>query len=152
MLTKDFIREVKSLGFIVDKSDEGTALIENSKNVTVAYVIIDKMYEFDTAYYVFEEIPESIKKKLFDLLVEYTSKPIDEREEPQKFYLKFKLPTNYSDDFLNLNRTFDWFEISTKSNSDKFQTQFTQKEIDEMKVKFEVAFSDFEQIPIDWEE
>lgn len=152
MLTKDFIREVKSLGFIVDKSDEGTALIENSKNVTVAYVIIDKMYEFDTAYYVFEEIPESIKKKLFDLLVEYTSTPIDEREEPQKFYLKFKLPTNYSDDFLNLNRTFDWFEISTKSNSDKFQTQFTQKEIDEMKVKFEVAFSDFEQIPIDWEE
>lgn len=66
--------------------------------------------------------------------------------------MKFKLPTNYSDDFLNLNTTFDWFEISTKSNLDKFQTQFTQKEIDEMKVKFGVTFSDFEQIPIEEDE
>lgn len=149
MLTKDFIREVKSLGFIVDKSDEGTALIENSKNVTVAYVIIDKMYEFDTAYYVFEEIPESIKKKLFDLLVEYTSTPIDEREEPQKFYLEFYLIENDGHNCLNYDKTKDVFTLDTCMETSDVQTLFTQKEIDEIKEKFDVALSDFEQIPIE---
>lgn len=152
MLTKDFIREVESLGFIVDKSDEGTALIENSKNVTVAYVIIDKMYEFDTAYYVFEEIPEPTKKKLFNLLVEYTSTPIDEREKLQKFYLEFYLIENDGHNFLNYDKTKDVFTLDTYIETSDVQALFTQKEIDEIKEKFDVALSDFEQIPIDWEE
>lgn len=152
MLTKDFIREVKSLGFIVDKSDEGTALIENSKNVTVAYVVIDRLYEFDTAYYVFEEIPEPTKKKLFNLLVEYTSTPIDEREKPQKFYLEFYLIENDGHNFLNYDKTKDVFTLDTYIETSDVQTLFTQKEIDEIKEKFDVTLSDFKQIPIDWEE
>lgn len=152
MLTKDFLREVEKLGFIVDKSDEGYALIENSKNVTVAYVVIDRLYEFDTAYYVFEEIPEPTKKKLFNLLVEYTSTPIDEREKPQKFYLEFYLIENGGHNFLNYDKTKDVFTLDTYIETSDVQTLFTQKEIDEIKEKFDVTLSDFKQIPIDWEE
>lgn len=152
MLTKDFIKEVERLGFIVDKSDEGTALIENSKNVTVAYVIIDRLYEFDTAYYVFEEIPEPTKKKLFNLLVEYTSTPIDEREKPQKFYLEFYLIENDGHNFLNYDKTKDVFTLDTYIETSDVQTLFTQKEIDEIKEKFDATLSDFKQIPIDWGE
>lgn len=42
--------------------------------------------------------------------------------------------------------------LPVTKNLDKFQTQFTQKEIDEMKVKFGVTFSDFEQIPVEEDE
>ena len=39
--------------------------------------------------------------------------------------------------------------MSTRSQSFGFQTQFTQEEIDEIKEKFGVTLSDFEQIPIE---
>ena len=148
MLTKDFIREVKAIGFVAIAGD-GYFIVKDSKGYNVAFVDTTIMYRFDTIYIDFEELSEFDRKRLFDLLVKYASTPLEDREAPQKFYLKFKLPTNYSDDFLNRNTTFGWFEINTKSNSDKFQTQFTQKEIDEMKVKFGVTLSDFEQIPVE---
>ena len=128
MLTKDLIKEIEKLGFAVEKGGNGKYLwIKDSRKLFMAFVDTTEMYVFDTAYNAFDELQESDKKNLFNLLVKYASTPSDEREEPQKFYMKFKLPTNYSDDFLNLNTTFDWFEISTKSKLDKFKTQFTQK-------------------------
>ncbi|MDD7730965.1 MAG: hypothetical protein SPI61_00415 [Ezakiella sp.] len=148
LTTKDFIKEVKAIGFVAIAGD-GYFIVKDSKGYNVAFVDTTIMYRFDTIYIDFEELSEFDRKRLFDLLVKYASTPLEDREAPQKFYLKFKLRTSYSDDFLNRNTTFDWFEINTKSNSDKFQTQFTQKEIDEMKVKFGVALSDFEQIPVE---
>ncbi len=148
MLTKDFIREVKAIGFVAIAGD-GYFIVKDSKGCNVAFVDTTIMYRFDTIYIDFEELSEFDRKRLFDLLVKYASTPLEDREAPQKFYLKFKLRTSYSDDFLNRNTTFDWFEINTKSNSDRFQTQFTQKEIDDIKEKFKVTFSDFEQIPVE---
>lgn len=146
LTTKKFIKEVEKLGFrFLQCTKDIEIYYENNQ---VAYVSWYRRFYVGTTYK-FRDLPKELQEKLFNLLVEYASTPPDEREEPQKFYMKFKLPTNYSDDFLNLNTTFDWFEISTKSNLDKFQTQFTQKEIDDIKEKFGVTLSDFKQIPIE---
>ena len=150
LTTKEFIKEVKKLGFIVEEDTGAIEIYLN--NERIAYVYRYEIFSANTAYIPFDVLSKEFVEKLYSLVDEYARTPLEYREEPQKFYLKFKLPTNYSDDFLNLNTTFDWFEISTKSNLDKFQTQFTQKEIDEMKVKFGVALSDFEQIPVDEDE
>lgn len=147
MKTKEFITEVKKLGFRVINFSDCLSIYSGIEQIV--YLSKCKAFCVNTAYAHFAILPKESREELYSLVNEYASTPLEDREEPQKFYLKFKLPTNYSGDFLNLNRTFDWFEINTKSNSDKFQTQFTQKEIDKIKEKFKVTFSDFEQIPVD---
>ena len=146
LTTKKFIKEVEELGFrFLQCTKDIEIYYENNQ---VAYVCWYRRFYVGITYK-FCDLPKELQEKLFNLLVKYASTPLEDREAPQKYYLKFKLKTNYSDNFLNLNTTFDWFEINTKSNSDKFQTQFTQKEIDEIKKRFGVTLSDFEQIPID---
>lgn len=147
MLTKDFIKEVEELGFRFLQCTKDIEIYY--ENHQVAYIFWHWRFYGGTTCWFRDHLPKELQEKLFDLLFEYAKTPLEDREEPQKFYLKFKLKTNYSGDYLNLNTTFDWFEISTKSNSDKFQTEFTQKEIDEIKEKFGVTLSDFEQIPIE---
>ena len=153
LTTKEFIKEVEKLELYVDKSEKfGHILVIDGDHRLVAYVKNNDKCQFSTAFASFDNLLEPIQRKLIELIGMYASTPPDKREEPQKFYMKFKLPTNYSDDFLNLNTTFDWFEISTKSNLDKFQTQFTQKEIDEIKERFNTNLDDFEQIPVEEDE
>ena len=147
LTTKKFIKEMEKLGFRFLQCTKDIEIYYENRQV--AYVSWYRRFYVGTTCWFRDHLPKELQEKLFDLLFEYARTPLEDREEPQKFYLKFKLKTNYSGDYLNLNRTFDWFEISTKSNSDKFQTQFTQKEIDDIKKRFGVTLSDFEQIPID---
>lgn len=155
MRTKEFITEVKKLGFKVNVKNIKDIWIENSNGSNVAYVGRYKMYGFDTAFFAFEIIPESHKVSLFNLLICYTRTPLDEREYPQKYFLKFEaLTDNGSGTYLNYYKSGDSLGMSTRSQSFGFQTEFTQKEIDEIKEKFGVTLSDFRQIPVDeyWEE
>lgn len=153
MKTKEFIRKVKKLGFNVNVKNIKGIWIENSNGSNVAYVCRYKMYEFDTVFFAFENIPELKKVSLFNLLVEYASTPLDEREEPQKFYLQLTtLIATGTENYLNHNTTNGSFVLSGRCQTPKWQTQFTQAEIDEMKEKFGVALSDFEKIPVTDEE
>lgn len=149
LTTEEFIKEVEKLGL---KIIQCTNCIEiYHENHQVAYVLRNRRFYLRMTYK-FCDLPKELQEKLFILLVEYTRTSLDKRGETQKFYLKFKLRTNQSGKFLNRNTTFDFFELNSKYNSNKFQTQFTQEEIDEIKEKFGVTLSDFEQIPIEEDE
>lgn len=154
MLTKDFIKEVEKLGFAVDKGDNGKYLwIKDSRKLFVIFVDTTKMYVFDTAYNAFDELQESDKKNLFNLLVEYASTPSDEREEPQKFYLKFDIKSSDSYHYINYKEFLNSIEIHDKVNNlNGYETQFTQKEIDELKKKLGVTFINLIQIPVEEDE
>lgn len=153
MRTKEFITEVKKLGFKVNVKNIKDIWIENSNGSNVAYVGRYKMYGFDTTFFAFEIIPESHKVSLFNLLICYTRTPLDEREEPQKYFLQFEaLTDNGSGTYLNYYKSGDSLGMSTRSQSFGFQTEFTQKEIDEIKEKFGVTLSDFRQIPVEEDE
>lgn len=110
------------------------------------------MYKFNILYDSFQELSEPDRKRLFNLLVEYASTPSDEREEPQKFYMEFKIEPKDSCRYLNYSELFNSIELNNKTNLNGFQTQFTQKKIDNIKKKFGVTLSDFEQIPIEEDE
>jgi hypothetical protein len=147
LTTKKFIKEVKAIG-LVAKVGEGFILVEDSKGNNLAYIDTTIMYRFDTIYIDFEELSEFYRKRLFNLLVEYASTPIDEREEPQKFYLKFKTKTSGLSHYLNYRKSYNSIELNDKNSTNDYQTRFTQKEIDELKKKLGCTFSDFEQIPV----
>lgn len=157
MKTKEFIKEVEKLGFKVNVKNIKGIWIENSNGSNVAYVCRYKMYEFDTAFLAFENIPESHKVSLFNLLICYTRTPLNEREEEKKFYLKQNLKDKWLERnafyYLNLNIDKNIYLIDSYANTDTFKTQFTQAEIDKIKEKFNTNLEDFEQVPVeDYEE
>lgn len=154
LTTKKFVKEVEKLGFSVEKGGNGKYLwIKNSRKLFVAFVDTTEMYVFDTAYNAFDELQESDKKNLFNLLVKYTSTPHDEREEPQRFYLKFDIKSSDSYHYLNYKEFLNSIELHNKVNNlNGYKTQFTQKEVDELKKKLGVTFSNLKQIPVEEDE
>lgn len=150
MRTKEFITEVKKLGFKVNVKNIKDIWIDNSNGSNVAYVSRYRMYEFDTAFLAFEITPESHKVSLFNLLICYARTPLEEREYPQKFYLQLTtLIAAGTENYLNYNTINGSFLLSGRWQTPLYQTQFTQAEIDEMKEKFGDALSGFEKIPVD---
>lgn len=151
MLTKDFIKKVEELGLYVDKSEKfGLILVTDSNHGLVAYVKNNERSQFSTAFNSFDNLLEPIQRKLIELIGMYARTLPDKREQEQKFYLKFApLVDNGSFSYLNYNNEEDLLRLSDCFQSSTFQTQFTQKEINHLKEKFKVTFSDFEQIPIE---
>ncbi len=102
-----------------------------------------------TVYNSFRYLPKELQEKLYNLIDEYARTPIEDREEQQKFYLKFIIESSKSCHYLNYRESFNSIELNNKTDLDGYKTQFTQKEIDELKKKLGVTFSDLEQIPVD---
>ena len=149
LTTKKFIKEVEELGFRFLQCTKDIEIYY--KNRQVAYVCWFRRFYVGITYN-FCDLPKELQEKLFNFLVEYASTPPDEREEPQKFYMKFKIEPKDSCRYLNYSELFNSIELNNKTNLNGFQTQFTQKEIDEIREKFKVTLCDFEQIPVEEDE
>lgn len=150
LTTKEFIKEVKKLGFGVNDKNISGIWIENSNGEHVAYACRYKMCKFDTCFIAFDNISEFNKVSLFNLLDEYARTPIGEREEPQKYYLMNKWLKNIDNHKCFLNRFLDsYYFLGNITENSSFKTQFTQAEIDEIKEKFNVSLKDFEKIPVE---
>ena len=145
LTTKKFIKEVEKLGFEVGESMDAILIFYGRGQVS--YVRINERF------YVgmidgFENLPEELQAKLYYLMDEYARTPLDEREKTVKFFLRFKGDKLGINNYLNYSVTLDWLVIREKMDSENFKTQFTQKEIDEIREKFKVTLCDFEQIPV----
>lgn len=145
LTTKKFIKEVEKLGFEVDEGINIISIYDGDDEI--AYVYKDKRFYAGT-YCEFSECLEELQEKLYDLLYEYARTLIDEREKTVKFFLRFKGDKLGINNYLNYSATLDWLVIREKMDSENFKTQFTQKEIDEIREKFKVTLCDFEQIPV----
>lgn len=150
LTTKKFIKEVEELGFRFLQCTKDIEIYYENRQV--AYVCWYRRFYVGTTCW-FRDLPEELQEKLFNLLVEYGRTPIDEREYPQKFYLQLTtLIAAGTANYLNRNTTNGSFVLSGRRQTPKWQTQFTQAEIDEMKEKFGDALSGFEKIPVKDEE
>lgn len=146
LTTKDFIKEVKAIGFVAIAGD-GYFIVKDSKGYNVAFVDTTIMYRFDTIYIDFEELSEFDRKRLFDLLVKYASTPLEEREEQERFFLKFKIEIGGKYEYLNYYKEENVLTLDNSLETSGVQTRFTDKELKELKEKFGVTLSDFEKIP-----
>lgn len=90
-----------------------------SEGLTVATISTERVHYINC--FCFVDIEWKNQDKLFDLIVEYARTPIEDREEQKKFYLR------------------PWWE----------NNQFTLKEIEEIKEKFETDLKDFELIEVE---
>lgn len=79
------------------------------------------------------------------------TKEFIKREKEQKYYLR-KIQLKFYEDvepYLNFSVDEKTFWLSNAQHSIEFKTQFTQKEIDEIKEKYGTDLSEFKQIPVE---
>lgn len=143
MKTKELIKKVKELGFRIIKS--GSHLDIMYGELIIARVYIDQMYVM--SFYRYDEKYLINEDKLFNLIVKYTSTPIDDREEEKKFYLKHRwlkpkpIYKNYLNNWIGTNE----YWLDYKNETKDVQTRFTLKEIEEIKEKFNTDLGDFKK-------
>lgn len=94
------------------------------------------MFELDTGWKSARKIKNHARGELFDILVEYARTPVEERKK-EKYYLRLSI-FGYDDEqnYLNLERDTGKYLFGSKKDIEGYQTQFSQKEIDEMKKKY----------------
>ena len=130
MKTNDFIEEARDLGLFV----------EENKNQNMIW--IKTPYEDN---YVGEVKTDEIGCRIFDeskrfpgiskLIYEYSMTPLEEREEEKKYHVKVNNPIlkELADEldsfFLNRGISTSYF-LADEDQENGYQTQFTQKEID----------------------
>lgn len=148
LTTKEFIREVQELGLKTSEKSDSILIYDGYYQAACVYK--NELFSINTSYAAFDNLSEELQEKLYNLIDEYARTPLDEREEPQKYYLRFTALTEIGDcNYLNYCATEETIYLSNHITKIVAQTQFTQKEIDEIKEKFGVTLSDFEQIPVD---
>ena len=159
MKTKEFIEKVEELGFDVEviyyKKDDSIEIerrisIRNKENkCMIASLWIERIYEFDNNWVCFSILPTETKKQLFNLLVEYSSTPREERREEEKYYLKHKLVKIGEDNtYLNYKTESKNYVLDSNIETEKYKTKFTEQEIEEIKQKFNTSLDDFEIIEV----
>jgi hypothetical protein len=153
MKTKEFIEKVEELGFEVmegKNSSERWIELFDSNCYAVSKVSTEYICEIVTTFNEFTNLQKDLKKQLFELLVEYSSTPIEEREEKKKYYLKHKFLTNrFRDCYLNYKTKYDDYILSDNKKEEDYKTQFTEQEIEEIKQKFNTSLDDFEIIEVE---
>ena len=144
LTTKEFIKRVKELGYNVGNSRDYYHIVDKI-NQNIANINKSILCQISTDYIAWDDIPDKDKKTLFKLLMEYASTPVEERKEEKKYYLKHGwLRSRFEDKIVNQDGEDEYF-LSDESQTDGFKTQFTQKEIDEIKEKYNTDLSDFEE-------
>lgn len=146
MLTKEFVKEVRTMGLDAAESERSISIYAGFGQA--AYINKYRIFCVNTDYDSFYNLSEELQAKLYYLMDEYARTPLDEREKTVKFFLRFKGDKLGINNYLNYSVTLDWLVIREKMDSENFKTQFTQKEIDEIREKFKVTLCDFEQIPV----
>lgn len=145
MKTKEFIKRVEDLGYTRFSTNERFIQICDHRGRTLAEVSREKLYHINT------NKDEPITKTLFDLIVEYTSTPVEDREEEEKFLIQHKylvsknlLPVN-----LVWNKLKDVYRsINLKVDNHIYQAQFTLKEVEDIKIKLNTDLADFELVEV----
>lgn len=146
MKTKEFIKRVNELGYYVE-IDSDTVI--KCDGCTLARINERRPYKMNANAMV--EVKDA--KELFDLCAEYAKTPIEDREEKKKYhlYLKNKNREFYESiySYLTLHKKDNTFSLDVGVETAGLTAQFTQKEIDEIKEKFNTDLSEFEQIPVE---
>lgn len=148
MTTKEFIKAVENLGYEAEK-DEGWILIKY-KEIIIACIFTKELYRISSCFS-YIDFGENAGT-LFALIFQYAATPIKDREEEKKFLIKHKYLVSKAICPVNLARNKEkniYRLINCKVDNLVYQVQFTEKEIEEIKEKFDTDLKDFELVEVE---
>lgn len=145
MRTEEFIKRVEELGYDVELYPSHVVI--TTSNISVATVYTQRLYEINTRSIVKVELTH--KEELFDLIIKYAKTPIEEREEPKKFYVRHKWMQTVGYNYLTIDIDDNTCCIDNIEGFDWTKNKFTHEEIDEIKEKYNTDLSDFEIVEVE---
>lgn len=132
MKTKDFIGYIEERGGHVNRTDHYVRIWQFGD--ILAVVSSDRVGKVNI-----EDYDRLIDNNMLQLIVEYSTTPLDKREEEKKRYVK--ICDGYLG-YLNINTFLDKMSVDDVYESGSIKTKFTDKEIEDLKQR--------EDIPLDW--
>ena len=153
MTYEEFEKEIQRIsdtyGVAVEVSGERDNVTVKLQDTICVVIDKDKHYLWNTMFTKFKSLKDSLKYELFVVCSELAQTPIQKREPEKKFYLKHKFLYGYDNEmYLNQSSTEDLIFLGDKRNVPFIQTEFTQKEIDQLKEKYNTDLKDFEIIEV----
>lgn len=82
--------------------------------------------------------------------IEFVETPTEDREEEKKFYLRHRWikPRLIYKNYLNYWIGTNEYWLDYKNETEEIQTQFTRKQIEEIKEKFDTDLADFKEVEV----
>ena len=145
MKTKEFIKRVEELGYDVELYPSHVFI--KTSNISVATVYTQRLYEIYTRSIVKVELTH--KEELFDLIIKYAKTPIEEREEPKKYYLMHKWIQKNDYNYLTIDLDDTTYYLDDIEGYDWSENKFTHEEIDEIKEKYNTDLRDFDIVEVE---
>lgn len=145
MKTNEFIKAVEELGYEAEK-DEG-AITVTYKNKVLAHVFINELYRMSSYF----SKMDCVEKYgiLFALIFQYAVTPIEDREEENRYYLRHKWLNDSALNYLQTDKKNNYYSLSVLNDTNTWKTEFTEKEIEEIKEKFDTDLNDFEIVEVE---
>lgn len=147
-------KELKSLLEKIDYSvrcTEKTVVIEDKFEIAIATIRRDATCQFSTLSLAWGSIPYIRQRLILSYIVEYAETPLKEREEVKKFYLRhrwFKC-TNGDGRYFQIYESDGTPWLNAMYTVKGYKKQFTLKEIEEIKKKFDTDLADFEIVEVE---
>lgn len=130
MKTSEFIKKVEELDCKVLDKDLYFKIV-CVENKTLSTISKGKLCSIGSNWVAFDKKEDDFKEKLFCLMAEYTSTPIEEREEEKKYYIRPK-GMDVGDNVWNYYGLIGKWDINDVVKDNYRMTEFTRKEIKEL--------------------
>lgn len=149
LTTKGLIKELSDLGFKAQLQPSVIYIYFNG--IIVARIVESETFSISTDYVEWMVLKEDLKEKAFDLFVRYAKTPLEDREEPKKYYLKHRWMGHKKLKYLELDTQNDEWYLGHKYDTIfvTAKNEFTREEIDEIKEKYNTDLSDFKMIEVE---
>lgn len=138
MNTSEFIKKINELGYNVKETEH--SMIVRKEYTHLAVIDKENIYGFKYFYH--------NDKDLFKLCVDYTSTPIEEREDEKKYCLLKIDRKFYEGAYLNCDKYYNRWLLGDCIQIAQYQTEFTCSEIEDIKKKFNTGLSEFARLEV----
>ena len=163
MKTKEFIEKVNKLGFGIEyyKNPLSNVGLRCDYDLFTIYLEDKDLVEIWTnCRYAISTISDGHScyitgydvKELYKLCFEYASTPVEDREEEKKYYLRHRWLTEGGFYRFVKHHTKAYgkkYELASWTFGDTSDMQYTLKEIEEIKKKFDTDLKDFELVEVE---
>lgn len=127
-------------------------VIKNEYGNVIATIEKDITFKFSTQYYAWNFISYSEQKIILSYIMGYAATPVDKREEEKKFYLRHRWLRNGGFYMYVKHHTKPYgevYELVSWRYGEINDMQFTLKEIEKIKEKFNTDLGDFEKTEVE---
>lgn len=149
MKTDGFKRKLEENGFSVELINDNPEEFEVIYDgLCRGYIIKSHPYHMSITYY-FADLDNDLRRILLDTMYEYARTPVEDREEEKRYKLKHRfLKTSSGYSFLSVNNEDGVVYLGGYFQAKGFQSNFTEKEIDEIKKRFNTTLDGFEMVEV----